>query len=471
MLGYSDAREVLIWTQTTVPARVQLRYWEEGRPETARMTAPVTTSRESALIAKSIADDVRPSRRYAYEVYVDGRLEAPHYRSGSGREGPIPLRFQTRPRWRHTVEGRPPEFRVALGSCAYINEPGYQWEDTADPAYGKEYRIFEAIHEKSPDLMLWLGDGIYLREADWSTRTGIEHRWSYHRSTPHLRALLANTHHYAIWDDHDWGPNDIGREFWNRAETTRAFQLFWGNPSAGLPETPGIFTFFNWGDVNFILLDNRSYLTQPEEDGRAFGKSRAYIGQAQLDWLISMLRWIDAEDGFIYPSSFTVVAVGGQVLTGGSNPHAWPSYEEEWQEMIDRIVDEGIRGVLFVSGDVHFSEVNRLTYIGGGEPGVPGKAGEAGKAYRFLEVTASPLTSGPTARPRSHANRVDLFPQSDRDFINIRNFTLFDFRGPLDDRRLEVRFFDSAGRRLTPEPVEGDPPPFVIRPADLGPQP
>ena len=47
---------------------------------------------------------------------------------------------------------------------------------------------------------------------------------------------------YAIWDDHDYGPNNIGRNYWLKEQATEVFQLMWGNPSAGHPEIPGIFT-------------------------------------------------------------------------------------------------------------------------------------------------------------------------------------------------------------------------------------
>ena len=67
------------------------------------------------------------------------------------------------------------------------------------------------------------------------------------RQIPELQRLLANTIHYATWDDHDYGPNDIGRNYWLRQEATDVFNLMWGNPSAELPDVPGIFTYVNWG--------------------------------------------------------------------------------------------------------------------------------------------------------------------------------------------------------------------------------
>ena len=43
MLGYAEMTEVAIWVQTTQEATVQIRYWQQGKPETSRLTDPIRT--------------------------------------------------------------------------------------------------------------------------------------------------------------------------------------------------------------------------------------------------------------------------------------------------------------------------------------------------------------------------------------------------------------------------------------------
>ena len=86
------------------------------------------------------------------------------------------------------VADRSPDFRLATGSCTYINEPEL---DRPGKPYGGDYQIFDAMVAQKPDLMVWLGDNAYLREADWSTRTGIYHRYSHTRSAPELALRVA----------------------------------------------------------------------------------------------------------------------------------------------------------------------------------------------------------------------------------------------------------------------------------------
>src|SRR5207302_11210079 len=189
-------------------------------------------------------DNVRPGTHYAYELLVNGTVAA------LGR----PLRFETPPLWRWHTD--PPDFTVALGSCAYINDAPC---DRSGPPYGGEYEIFDAIAGTSPDLMLWIGDNVYLRECDWTSRTGILRRYTHSRHLPELQRLLGATNHVAIWDDHDYGPNDSDRGFVLKDASLEAFRLFWDNPSYGISGQSGITTTFEWGDVQLFLLDDRYF--------------------------------------------------------------------------------------------------------------------------------------------------------------------------------------------------------------------
>ena len=159
-----------------------------------------------------------------YAVIVNGRRIS----------RPYPLRFQTQKLWQWREE--PPAFRIALGSCAYVNEPEY---DRPGNAYGGGLEIFTSIVRTKPDAMLWLGDNVYLREVDWYTRTGILARYTHSRSIPELQPLLASTHHYATWDDHDFGPNNSDRSWIHKDVSLDAFKLFWGNPGYGVGGKPG----------------------------------------------------------------------------------------------------------------------------------------------------------------------------------------------------------------------------------------
>jgi len=438
MLGYSTMAEVLVWIQTDAPATVEVAYWDLENPGIRTRTDPVQTRKETAFVARCIADQVRAGARYGYAVFLDGQEVRPRFREGY-RDGAIPLTFQTPPNWRFRESGHEPvDFTVGFGSCAYINEPG-GYDRLNSVPYGGDYQIFEAVYETQPDLFIWLGDNVYYREPDWSSRTGMIHPWSHDRALPELRPMLATIPQYSIWDDHDFGPNDIGRAYWNKAEATEIFRLFSGNQTGGLPETPGIFTYFAWGDVHFYLLDNRTYRTPHQLHPDEFGYHNQQLGRDQIDWLIESMKYNQNESRDLagsYPCTFHVVASGSQIIPpqGTDSLRTCP---EEWAYLFDRLAAEELHNVIFLSGDVHFSEVSRMKH----------------QDIEFWDLTSSPLAASPWAGAQAAANpfRVDIFP-GDADRVDRRNFATLTFTGPLAERRAVVRYYDSSGNLLNQEP-------------------
>ena len=412
MVGYSEMQEVLLWAQTKEPAKVHFAYWETGK--TAKegfKTTPVQTTVASAYTAKAIADQVEPSKKYQYQLYINDIAVTLNY----------PTTFQTQTLWQWRTD--PPNFKVALGSCTYINEEPF---DRPGTPYGAEYHIFESIAKQQPDVMLWLGDNTYLREVDWNTWKGICHRYTHTRALPEMQPLLASTHHYAIWDDHDFGPNDADRGFIHKDKTLKAFDLFWGNPTCGIPQAPGGNTsFFQWADMDFFLLDNRSFRSpnncktcEPE-----------ILGKAQIDWLVEALITSRAP--------FKFVAIGGQVLNTATAYENYVNHHEaERNYLLKRIEDEGIRNVIFLTGDRHHTELSKMTNRAG---------------YNIYDFTVSPLTSG-SGGNASEANTNRVL----NTFVNVRNFGTLEIFGTRTARQLKMSIFDSTGKELWSQTIASE---------------
>ncbi|MCS7153227.1 MAG: alkaline phosphatase family protein [Bacteroidia bacterium] len=404
MLGYAQMREVALWLQTTAPAKVQIEYADTAQPTRKFRTPAIQTEASTAYTALFKIGPLEPGRVYRYAVLINGRVYPLSY----------PTYFRTLPQWRW--RSAPPDFRFVIGSCAYINDSLY---DRPGEPYGGNYEIFSAIAAQKPDFMLWLGDNVYLREADWNSRSGILYRYTHTRSLPQLQPLLATCPHYAIWDDHDFGPNDSDRGFWGRALTREAFMLFWANPSYGVPSAPeGITTFFEWSDAEFFLLDNRTYRAPNK---RKTG-SRTMLGSAQLEWLIDALKSSHA--------TFKFVVCGSQILNPTGGYENFINFPEERELLLKRIQEEGITGVIFLTGDRHYSEISALTLPNG---------------QKVYDITSSPLTASPfTAVKEKDKNPLriaeTLTPQ--------RNFLLLSVTGAERERRLKVSAFSSGGEKL-----------------------
>ncbi|RMF47393.1 MAG: hypothetical protein D6750_09155, partial [Bacteroidetes bacterium] len=143
---------------------------------------------------------------------------------------------------------------------------------------------------------------------------------------------------------------------------------------------------------------------------------------AQLEWLIEALKSSKA--------TFKFVCTGSQILNPTTGYENFINFPEERDELLRLIEAEGIPGVIFLTGDRHFSEVSVIRLRNG---------------QRVYDITASPLTASPfTDAPRREENpyRLEgtLTPQ--------RNFLLLHLSGPEKARTLTITAYNSQGQKL-----------------------
>ena len=404
MKGYIDMKEAAIWLQTTKPAEVFLTYYSVDNPNDVHYSNRVNTNYDQALTAHLFADTLEPGTTYHYDIYINGNKINLSY----------PATFTTQKIWKWRSDA--PDFKFAMGSGAYINETAY---DRPGNPYGGGYEIYEHIADMHPNFFIWLGDNVYLREPDWNTRAGIFHRYSHDRKIPELQKLLATTHNYAILDDHDFGTNDSDKSFWNKNETLNAFGLFWANPSYGIGDIKGAITAFNWSDCDFFLLDNRSY----RDADKRIKDGKTELGEEQLQWLFDNL--VNSY------GTFKFVVMGGQFLSNSGMYEAYTNngFEAERRRIIDFIYKQNIKNVVFLTGDVHFSEISLLK--------------ERNKPT-IWDITSSPLNSGANINGSKQPNSLRI-PES---VIMVRNYTMLEVTGTKDARILKVAYFDTQGKKL-----------------------
>ncbi len=401
MVGYGQLTEVMLWVQTRRPATVQFRYWNLQEPSKSSLSRSVNTSAADAHVAHVLIDGLQPGNLYGYELRINGKAVKRAY----------PLRFQTQPLWHWRTD--PPNFTVAFGSCLYINET--EWDRPGTP-YGSDYEILGIIASKQPDVMLWLGDNTYYREVDWHTEGGLKNRWTHTRSIPELQPLLGSTHNYAIWDDHDYGPNDADRSYRLRSEALEIHRLFWANQTYGTEETKGVFGRFEWGDVEFFLLDDR-YHRSPNR--APHDEKKTMFGKEQLQWLM---------DGLVSSNApFKIVAGGNQILNPSTGGETFFNYRHEYEALLRYIKEQRIPGVVFLSGDRHLTELIVL---------------KDSSFYPLYDYTSSSLTAGLS----SWNDEVNKNVVPGTLVNNAHNFGILKFSGPRRDRTLIMECWDHTGK-------------------------
>jgi alkaline phosphatase D len=400
MLGYSAMREVLLWVQTKSEATVHFEYWEKGKPESKAKTDKYVTKKAEAFTARLTAELLEPSKKYEYALFINGKKV----------ERPYALEFQTQELWQHRKD--PPAIKFAFGSCNFVNDAPY---DRANP-YGSNHHIFETISKQKPDFMVWGGDNTYLREPDYDSRSGILYRYTHTRSLPNLQPLLGSTHHYATWDDHDFGPNDGDRSYVMKDMTTEIFKMFWGNPNYGQPTGgKGICGKFQWGDIEFYLLDDRYFKSPNDRDNT----ERKLLGDEQIEWLADALAESRA--------AFKFVVCGVQVINSVAIYENYATYPEEKLKLIQRIRESNARGVIFLTGDRHHTVLSALQ--------------ENNKVYPLYDLTCSSLTAGVYTPNADEKNMNEVAGT----LVAENNFSILEVNGTAKERVLKITIVNHKG--------------------------
>ena len=238
-----------------------------------------------------------------------------------------------------------PVTRLAFGSC----NKQYSRQD-----------YWDAIAEADPDLFVFLGDNVY-GDALTADPSLPELRAAYYKqaASEPFADLRAEVPVIAVWDDHDFGLNDAGREFSLKAEAERLFEDAWALPPDDPRRTrPGVYHETTLGPdgqrVQIILLDTRYFrspLTRTDEYGAA-GKERyvpsadpdqTYLGETQEAWL---------EEALSQPADLRILVSSTQVIADGHGWEAWRTHPLARQRLYDQLARAEGR-TLIVTGDRH----------------------------------------------------------------------------------------------------------------------
>ncbi len=410
MPGYTELRTARIWTEVSRSVNsLDIHWWPDsaGRSAASRKAYPGDLGREFNPVTFTLTG-LQPGTRYRYEISAVNT----HDKATEKTDGT----FTTQSLWQWRKPA--PDFSFLTGSCAYFNQPEY---DRPGKPYGGDSSIFLTMAKQPAEFMLWLGDNWYTREADYLSTWGLRYRAHHDRSLPVLQPLLKAMPHYAIWDDHDFGPNDYGASYIYTSEGRDYFADYWPNPSFG-KDGKGIYTQFNYNDVAFFLLDDRTWRSADVKDsvGGKPNPQKHMLGAEQMAWLKDALLMQKY-------APFKIIVNGSQVLNPLSPFDCMRHFAGEWQELMDFIAEYDINGVVFLTGDRHHSEIIRM---------------ERPDKYPLYDVTVSPFTSGPAKPAKEEENMPQRVPDS---LIVAQNFGVVSVAGPKGDRILKVQFKDLAG--------------------------
>lgn len=346
---------------------------------------------------------------YNYQLIIDGKTVVTSF----------PTKFITKDLWQYRKPV--PDFSFLTGSCAYFNETVY---DRPGKPYGSDSSIFAIMAKTPADFHVWLGDNWYTREVDYSTAWGLNYRASRDRSLPILQEFMAKMPQYAIWDDHDYGPNDADKSYILKEESRQVFKNYWLNPSYG-ENGKGIYSKVNYGDVDLFLTDDRFFRSSddlPDSVDAKPSAAKTYFGSEQMDWLKNALLGSRA--------TFKIIVTGSQVLNPLNKYECMQHFSYEYNELMNFLAEHKISGILFLTGDRHHSEIIRM---------------DRASLYPLYDITVSPYTSGISKASGIEANNPNREPNT---LVEAQNFAKISFSGKKNERTMKVEFIGLKGEKL-----------------------
>jgi alkaline phosphatase D len=342
----------LVWLSAEPDSLVLLQYGKDPRLEEYNATNLIAVDPESDHTAKISLEGLQPATRYYYRAAVSRKMPGP---IGS---------FVTAP--------RPDDDRKVTFCFSGDTRESY-----------KPFTVMYAVCAQQPDFFLHLGDTIYAdRNGTARQLTEFWGKYRVNRDDDATQRCYRYTSVYAIWDDHEIADNyqpgnllaPIGQQ---------AFLDYW--PVRGPGNEPHrIYRSFRWGKAaELFILDTRQYRDR---------KNSTMLGETQKKWLLAGLARSSATFKFI---ATTVPVAGGGV-------DRWDGYPKERAEILTFIKENHVRGVCFLSADLHYAAVTKIPKSGG-----------------LRDITAGPLAAPVNRITNGTAHRFEYFLAENFNFAKI----------------------------------------------------
>ncbi len=154
-------------------------------------------------------------------------------------------------------------------------------------------------------------------------------------------------------------------------------------------------------------------------------RDKVFFGKAQLQWLKDSLLGSNA--------TFKIIVVGNQVTNKMHGNESLYAFGHEYDKLMNFLKREGVPGVIFVSGDRHFTELLKT---------------ERGRDYPLYEFTSSPLSSG-TYNTLNESEEFDNPQRVEGSLVfEDQNFGMIRVSGKENNRKLILQTFGSDGSKL-----------------------
>lgn len=277
-----------------------------------------------------------------------------------------------------TMNPNADKLRFVVGSCSA--------DDERFASIRKS--IWAKVVAQNPDFIIMNGDVVYVDSFEFVLRESKTNKmqeweiWGRYMDSMRTLEIFRSKKLFPIianWDDHDMGTNNSDITFSGRDHARKIFKALFHAPDMKgtfAQFSEGVSTVYTLNGQKFMIMDGRYYRQPPGTQKDPYG----HFGKKLHDWVIAetkanpMPTWLIMGDQF-FMTLVTVTDGGKEKVLNETFLGDHPVHFEKFLNEIKTVQAP----VIFVSGDVHFSEVSAVApnYLG----------------YPTFELTASPFHS------------------------------------------------------------------------------
>jgi alkaline phosphatase D len=237
---------------------------------------------------------------------------------------------------------------ICFGSCNKADKPQIMWD---------------AVTANNPGLWIWLGDIIYADTTDMKVLAAM---YKSLKTNAYYKKLREKAQIIGVYDDHDYGANDAGKDFPKKKQSKKCLMDFLDVPmKSPVRAREGAYVSYTFGKapqtVKVIILDSRyfrdSLTPDPTKQKRYLpNTSGDMLGEAQWKWLENELRTSKA--------NLNLLCTSIQVVADDHGHEKWGNFPNCRKRLLSLITQTKPKNLMILSGDRHMAEISKMDITG-----------------------------------------------------------------------------------------------------------
>ena len=257
--------------------------------------------------------------------------------------------------------------KIAFGSCADQDKPQPLWT---------------LIEKQKPDLFLFMGDNVYAKLPE---QKPISEQYKKLNQIPEFISFIQKTPIMAIWDNNDYGSQDLGADYPDKENSRKDFLIQWpyvkdsleigqqgiyhakiiGGESVGKKKKKRLVG----PQVQVIMLDTRWGRSPIRYNPDTTDYMKPYLPWDENDTehqFLSTAQWEWFEEQLNKKADFRIVVSSVQLIANEHSFQKWGNFPKERQRFFDLLKKTKVKNLIVLSGDRHIGTMAKMEIKGWG---------------------------------------------------------------------------------------------------------